>query len=367
MDLRRLTRRDSSSGGLEGLETAKPTDAGGRVREQIEAMSFEGVPAAAADLIRQEAAAAAERVRNNVPLDLRGRTGLEALVRVQGRPALAVCGGVADLAGSEAAPWKTRLAQYETPLSAACAAVGRIDLAGAHVGTGFLVAPNLVLTNRHVAEVIAKAYAKPNGEVWLLKAGPPLIDFEREICSTSSRSFKILRIVSAGPEAIDMRIDPKKLDAALLEIDTVSLDGRSQPQPLTLLPPQSRANGDGGEIVSIGYPGTPSFEPAGPVATADERDVLEALKRIFGLTYGVKRISPGEILSRAGRIPDGNKGWVFTHDATTLGGSSGAAVVRLIGGEVHVMGLHFGGAWLKHNYAHLTARIFTSPNVLWRA
>ena len=34
-------------------------------------------------------------------------------------------------------------------------------------------------------------------------------------------------------------------------------------------------------------------------------------------------------------------GWVFTHDATTLGGNSGSVVVDLATGNA--VGLHFGG------------------------
>ena len=69
----------------------------------------------------------------------------------------------------------------------------------------------------------------------------------------------------------------------------------------------------------------------------------EVAQRLFGGVYDVKRVSPGQVL-----ISDpGN--WYFTHDATTLGGSSGSAVLGLSTGAV--AGVHFRGLLEKMRIA----------------
>jgi endonuclease G len=81
----------------------------------------------------------------------------------------------------------------------------------------------------------------------------------------------------------------------------------------------------------IGYPAWDSRN--------DSPVILNAFKNIFD----VKRFSPGNI------ITPGKNTWYLTHDATTLGGSSGSAVVDMATQEV--VGLHFGGNINKANYA----------------
>jgi hypothetical protein len=67
------------------------------------------------------------------------------------------------------------------------------------------------------------------------------------------------------------------------------------------------------------------------------------MQRIFQLIYDVKRLQPGTIMARVtGRAE-------FLHDCSTLGGNSGSCVILL---EAHlVVGLHFGGRYLKGNRA----------------
>ena len=66
----------------------------------------------------------------------------------------------ADQADSEI--WKERLTKAKPLLDEAIRAVGRIDLQGARldwVGTGWLVADNILVTNRHVAREFARVKA----------------------------------------------------------------------------------------------------------------------------------------------------------------------------------------------------------------
>lgn len=359
MDVRRLIGPSGGrfQEGLGALETLRPDTGALLMQDRFTAETLKGLPTDVGDLIRAEAPDAFRSLLAGEQLPFRSRFALEVVARVEGRPSLPLIGGIPDLNSPEAVGWRGLLGDYKTQLAEVADAVGRIDLAGVHVGTGFLVAKDLVLTNRHVAEVIAKAYPRSGGDVWLMKAGAPWIDFAREIGGATTKRFQIVGVAAAGPDAINMQVNPKLLDAAVLRIEKQSMTGKDQPTPITFLAPESLANEEGGQIMSIGYPGTPGFEPKGPVPTADEQKLMAALKRIFNMTYGVKRISPGVIVSRAGRVPDGGKGWAFTHDASTLAGASGSAVVRLAGNDVRVMGLHFGGAWLEHNYAHLTMKL----------
>src|SRR5262249_25476768 len=71
--------------------------------------------------------------------------------------------------------------------------------------------------------------------------------------------------------------------------------------------------------------------------------------RIFGGVYQVKRLQPG--LTRGARTVSsfGNSVNALAHDSSTLGGNSGSAVLDAATG--HVLGLHFGGAYLEANYA----------------
>ncbi len=48
------------------------------------------------------------------------------------------------------------LASYLGRLELLISCVGRVELGERHIGTGFLVTPTLAITNRHVAQSIAK-------------------------------------------------------------------------------------------------------------------------------------------------------------------------------------------------------------------
>ena len=56
-----------------------------------------------------------------------------------------------------------------------------------------------------------------------------------------------------------------------------------------------------------------------------------------------------------GQVRGDIRNWAFSHDATTLGGSSGSMVIAL-GGEPKVIGIHFAGRVMTHNLAHQIAR-----------
>ena len=51
---------------------------------------------------------------------------------------------------------------------------------------------------------------------------------------------------------------------------------------------------------------------------------------------------------------------MISHDATTLGGSSGSAMIQ-IAANTAVAGLHFSGAPLTNNKAHALGKVDASP------
>ncbi|MCA8953769.1 MAG: trypsin-like peptidase domain-containing protein [Planctomycetes bacterium] len=245
---------------------------------------------------------------------------LEAIIRLHARPSLLVRSGRVEAAAS--ALWQQRLARCDEVLGDALAAVGRIDVVDHDsfdwIGTAWVVAPNTIITNRHVVAEFAKA----DGEAWTARpneAGRPIaatVDFVRELGSRHTRKLRIERVrwvwQGPGPTA----------DLALLEVR-----GDDLPPPI----PLAERDGEVDQfVVAVGYPARDSRNDDAPMA------------RIFGETFGVKRCAPGQVTGVSGEMR-------FEHDCSTLGGNSGSAVLDLATG--HAIGLHFGGTYKKANHA----------------
>lgn len=286
-------------------------------------------------------------------LSVEQRVGLEALVKLTERPALTIVdrGGAQTLELDLRNPTADQLAdlgEFQGLLMLALSdietrmlSVGRIDADGAHSGTGFVVASDLVMTNRHVAETIAAPLPRATRpERWLLTREAS-IDFS-PLANDPTRRFRISDVVFAGPDPIlGQRFDAAHLDLALLRVETTNAMGRALPAILPLS--QALLGLQDPNIIVCGYPAAPQSFPT----THDGRvrmDVVERLRAIFGLRYGRKYLSPGRIEGNVDAIS-------FDHDATTLPGNSGSCVMRLSDG-VPVCGLHFAGLWLETNYAH---------------
>jgi endonuclease G len=120
-------------------------------------------------------------------------------------------------------------------------------------------------------------------------------------------------------------------DMALLKVDGLP---NSQALPLSTQKPEDLINED---VVVIGYP------------ARDDRNDLAVQDRIFEGKYFVKRLAPGVVRERASIQSFENKVNALTHNASTLGGNSGSAVVDVKSGKV--IALHFAGVYLVANYA----------------
>jgi S1-C subfamily serine protease len=245
--------------------------------------------------------------------------GLEAIVLLEGRPALLVRDGKFETPPGE---WEI-LESFRDSIEANLPRVGRIEVSGhprlAWVGTGFLVAPDVIMTNRHVAVHFAEKRA---GEDWNFIPGRSArIDFKEEHERPASAEFQMVEVIGIH----------SKVDLALVRVEfEVSADG-DVPTPLTVHYRTPRGLRDR-RIYVIGYP-----------AWDGRRNDPLPMRRIFGGIYNVKRLQPGTVRNFF------VFGKTLKHDASTLGGNSGSCVIDLDSGKV--IGLHYAGKYLKRNSA----------------
>lgn len=302
----------------------------------------------------------------------KGLIGLEALIALKGRPALRVRDGDVDHEDPQAEQWGFAIfnVKSNSRFAERVGAVGRIDLDGEHVGTGYVVGPELVLTNRHVLQEIAYPTPKKNKPAqWLLKGGDCVIDFaEVPLAESSASKFRIVAVEEAGPLHIDYDfIDLRKPDFALLHVAPKSHSGNNDlPKPLELSRQAGWMNLSK-DMAVVGYPARPSVLPQTVDGKVDY-DALQRLQALFATDYGTKFFSPGKVQKAlkysAEEIP-----YTSSHDATTLGGSSGSVIVS-IDAPMRAIGLHFGGAWRTANFAHGLVKLtefghLFNPNINW--
>jgi endonuclease G, mitochondrial len=248
----------------------------------------------------------------------------ESIVMRRERPVLAIRDNVTKLVFIDQADseiWGVRLTKAKPFLDDAIRAVGRVNLSGGRldwVGTAWLVAENVVVTNRHVAQ----EFAARRGEGFTFRVGlggqmSADIDFLQEIDNPTQLIFKLVK-----PLYIEEAPGP---DVAFFEIEMVSGDVKLA-KTINL----ATQVGETENVASIGYPAYDSRIP--------EPDLME---RIYGKTYNKKRLAPGGVT----RVESTH----VVHNCTTLGGNSGSVVLDLDRGEA--LGLHFSGSFLKANYA----------------
>ena len=240
-----------------------------------------------------------------------------------GRPVLAVRNDEAELtfADAESEVWRTRLVAARAVLGQAIRASGRIEVDRHELdwlGTGWLVADDVVVTNRHVAAEFGRRQGE--GFVFRQGFGGPMasrIDFREEKDGAAAREFALARILhiedDGGPDLAFLQVTPRTGDAL------------ARPIALSSLAPRARQ-----QVAVIGYPARDSRIP--------EQDLM---LRIFGNVFDRKRLAPGQVE----RVENG----LVLHDCSTLGGNSGSVVLDLETGEA--LALHFSGRFLDANFA----------------
>ena len=322
-----------------------PRPRAGSVPEGAEIMADVAVaaPAGAEQVLAdgQRAVAKLQQMRDRQqapPLTPSEQVGLEAVILLFGRPALLVQNGTFPTPPTGWEALDANRSQIERSLKS----VGRIDLLNrGMVGTGFLVAPNVVMTNRHVAEVFA---IPSDAGDWTFKLGrTPAIDYFEENGSNVSAAFKVRKVIGIHPDV--------RIDLALLEVESVPMPGA--PAGFTVPPvlpiagsePVVTAGGDFNVYV-VGYPASDNQGITPP----------DVLSRIFGDVFEVKRLQPGTMTAISTALPR------FSHDCSTLGGNSGSCVIAL---DTHeVIGLHFSGGYRESNFAVSLWKLAQDPFLL---
>ncbi len=284
-------------------------------------------------------------------LGLQSRIALEALIRMTGRPALRTSDGMVDRNDPELGEWADDLITARTDLKKVIDSVGRIDIrvggTDFHVGTGTVVAPGVVMTNRHVLDAIAEPVPIAGGKTRFLLTGDISIAFD-DLAQAPERRFEITDVIGAGRDRIGQHADIRKLDMAFLEMDTLNDAGCAPPPPVTV---RDVPTNGALRLVVVGYPAKPNSAAAtDPDSGQVSLEMWDRLGALYQRRYGQKYVSPGEIILPPGKLPDDARAWAFSHDATTLNGNSGSAIIDLE--SLLVCGLHFGGAPLRQNLAH---------------
>jgi hypothetical protein len=247
--------------------------------------------------------------------------GVEAIVLLEGRPAILVQGQ--DFAAQDG-DWSV-LDAGRAAIRESIARVGRVEVTGHPsldwVGTAFLVGPETVMTNRHVAVEFSRA----EDAGWSFQQGMSArVDPGEELSATAAPAagplpYEITGVIGIHPD----------VDMALLRV--APPDGSVLPSPLAVAA-DAPASLPGRPVYVVGYP-----------AWDGRRNEPESMRRIFMDVYNVKRLQPGA----ATEFTPG--GLVMKHDCSTLGGNSGSPVFDLT--DHRVLGLHFGGRYRLGNFA----------------
>lgn len=274
---------------------------------------------------------AVEKAQNEQPLTREQEVSLEKIIDYIQRPVLNVVNG----AMSTPPPKWEFLDQYRPLIEGMLPSIGRIDVPGIHgvvfAGTGFMVGEGLLLTNRHVAEFFVDGVG----------AGPDFLAFRAETKAVFDPQYEVGDPdPGAGSDLYRVKeaifVHPH-WDAALIRVEPLGEAEVPAPLPLASQPPPFFGSGALLNVVVIGYPYIDELSP----------DVPEQI-RIYGNIFGRKRIAPGYLRTIADTPTRYGRVKAATHDATTLGGNSGSAVIDLTTGKVAA--LHFGGITRKANY-----------------
>lgn len=262
-------------------------------------------------------------------LDPEELVGFEAIVLVEGRPAIFIQDGHFF---SPPSGWQI-LEKVREGIEETCRSVGRIEVTGhpsyEWVGTGFLVADDVIMTNRHVAEIYCRM---EKWRRWRFKSGMAAqIDYVEELSALKPAEFELRSVIGVH----------ETFDLALFRVRRTSPSGVEPPEPLTIAsqPPSPL---EGTTVYTVGYPAWDGY-----------RNDPQVMMRIFSNVFGVKRLQPGEV-----RKLFDERG-ILVHDCSTLGGNSGSCVVDLESNQV--IGLHYGGKYRKGNVAVALWRLTDDP------
>jgi hypothetical protein len=320
-----------AQGGLPGERDAARLARRIAVDTAVAALAPDAPMRIAEELVRQAAAAMDKLMASNDDRTLTDAdvVALESVISVRGRPAVRVLGGrldsLAQHPGSDI--WQEYITDYETAIVRAASATGAVMVTAAETrgqpwlqGSAWLVRPNRVVTNRHVV-------LPPPG------LGVPIVEADGTGGWRVRRSIAVSVTFDADgrPNArqIQRRISKSVFVAEStdpVDIAVLEIEPRDDCRPLRLQPDEDGAPSN---LFVVGHPGL-------------TQQVAAEVRAVFGNPDGHKRVSFGKRL-RAARTG------ILAHDASTVGGYSGAPVLNIKGEAV--AGLHYYGDPVNGNLA----------------
>jgi phosphatidylserine/phosphatidylglycerophosphate/cardiolipin synthase-like enzyme/V8-like Glu-specific endopeptidase len=207
--------------------------------------------------------------------------------------------------------------------------VGRIDAANfpgtEYVGTAWFVAPDIAVTNRHVASLIARWDGRKYG--W--SRGVAGKEIGAALCTAHEFDDLAPDQARVFPVTEVLYIEP---DAGPHDIAFIRVRRRTDGTKLDGIPIAPADIGGEAPVFVVGYPAR------APRSVIPDQQLMRDLYRD---RYDVKRAAPGYSMS-----PERGS---TRHDCTTLGGNSGSVVLDLKSGVA--VGLHFAGLYQESNYA----------------
>ena len=277
----------------------------GNILEKVKAIvGPNNMPAIEQSKLAEEALNRMKAGKKPAPKQL---AALEFVIRLMRPVLLSQNGALANL-DKEVAPSFPDWSTFQTSIKPYLYSIGRIDTGKEGVGTGFLVSDGVLVTNKHVVDILSKG----SGE---LEKGQAIVRFKFESGSPDDETpTDITGVIAIHDE----------LDIALLKVNKQKFTKTRQ--PLTL---DSKPADTGLSVVAIGYP----FDDS-------KRNPL-FINALFSGKFGVKRAAPGEVSSTG---PNS-----IYHDCTTLGGNSGSPIISMK--TARVVGLHRDGYFLYRNEA----------------
>jgi endonuclease G len=307
---KQFLRQVSPTGGLEAMADT---------RDDLEGIAARSV---ATPHEIDDAKEAIQKINTGRGLTPPEQFALEAIIIPDKRPAIDIIGGDFHISHPLWMHFETDAA-IKQRLLRVIPSVGRIDLPGhptlPYAGTGFVVGDDLLMTNRHVAEIFATGVGD---RMISFKAGSKAgIDFKRERDRPDGLFLKVVEVAMIHPF----------WDMALLRLER--LGPAQAPLTLSLRNPQDMVDQD---VAVIGFP---AFDPRNDAAVQN---------KVFDGMYYVKRLQPGKLQPREHVDSFGNNVFAAAHDSSTLGGNSGSAIFDVATGQV--IALHFGGVYLKSNF-----------------
>lgn len=318
--------QEKSVNRLESIRTSKP----GMLRAASKAVAEGRIDPERFGMSKQQLADAITAPPNKLESMAVNPMALEAIVKLTGRPPLLVENNAVVLEPLEDFP-----AGIDIMIKAVepfVPSIGRVEFINYSMpwgGTAWVVDRkadgHIVLTNRHVAKLVAKRSA--DGKAVYMRSPVTGVKYGAQVDFNEEVGAKPMDARVAQAFEIVYLADDVGADMSLLKIKKVVDGNWTMPDPIPLAAKEAV---DQELVALIGYP------------AYDSRNDANAMDRYFRDLYDVKRFAPGLIMKTTADS-------VLSHDCTSLGGNSGSSLISLE--QKAAVGLHFAGAYGVSNSA----------------